>query len=110
MSRFFAGRDETMPIRVIVRPARTDVEVRAFLRLLPRYRVLLHNDDTNTFGHVIATLTEIIQALSAEEAERIALEAHQTGCAQIIVCLKEPAEHYRDELRLRSLTSSIEPA
>jgi len=110
MGRFFTGRDETTPIRAVVRPTRTDAEVREFLRLLPRYRVLLYNDDHNTLGHVVATLLETIQTLAAEEAERIALEAHRTGCAQVVICLRELAEHYRAQLRDRALTSSIEPA
>lgn len=108
--RSIAGAHETEPTHTVVRPPRTDDEVRAFLRLLPRFRVLLHNDEYNTFEHVIAALVACVPALDLAEAERITWQAHTTGCAQVIVCLKEQAEHYRAQLQRRSLTSSIEPA
>lgn len=108
MAGLFLGR-QIAPTRAITRQARTEDEVRAFLRLLPRYRVLLHNDDVNTFGHVTAALLDTIPTLGDAEAERITQEAHTTGRAQVIVCLKERAEHYRAGLRRHTLTSSIEP-
>lgn len=108
MARLFAARD-TAPTRTIVRTVRSEDEVRAFLRLLPRYRVLLHNDDVNSFDHVIESLLHVIPALSPSEAERITREAHTMGCAEVIVCLKEQAEHYRAGLWRRSLVSTIEP-
>src|SRR5690242_19233131 len=110
LRRPFAAAHETEPTRTTVRPPRTDDEVREFLRLLPRYRVLLHNDEYNTFEHVIATLVACVPTLDYAEAERITWQAHTTGCAQVIICLKELAEHYRAQLQRRSLTSSIEPA
>lgn len=112
MARWFGAHNverDTQPTRTTVRPTRTEDEVRAFLRLLPRYRVLLYNDDVNTFEHVIATLVCVVPALSASGAERIAWIAHTTGCAEVIVCLKEQAEHYRLGLERAALTSSIEP-
>lgn len=101
---------ETKPGRVVVRPPRTDEEVRAFLRQLPRYRLLLHNDAVNTFDHVIGSLVTCIPALQVADAVRIAWEARTMGCSEVIVCLREQAEHYQAQLRQRSLTSSIEPA
>jgi ATP-dependent Clp protease adaptor protein ClpS len=88
---------------------RTEEEVRSFLRLLPRYRVLLHNDDVHSFDAVIAALLRVVPALSAAEAERITFAAHMAGRAEVIVCLKEQAEHYRAGLRGHSLLSTIEP-
>jgi ATP-dependent Clp protease adaptor protein ClpS len=108
MARLFAARD-TAPTRTIVRTLRSEDEVRAFLRLLPRYRVLLYNDDVNSCDHVIASLLRVVPALSASEAERITQEAHTMGCAAVIVCLKEQAEHYRAGLRRQLLVSTIEP-
>ncbi len=108
MARWFAARD-TEPTRTTTRPIRTEEEVRAFLRLLPRYRVLLYNDDVNTFEHVIASLIEVVPSLATTDAGRIAWTAHTTGCADVIVCLKEQAEHYRVGLERRALTSTIEP-
>lgn len=89
---------------------RTDEDVKQLLRLLPRYRVLLHNDDHNSMDRVVLALVRTITGMGVEQAVRIMLEAHTTGCAQVIVCLKELAEHYRESLERYGLTSTIEPA
>lgn len=114
-TRWFATRSiglrasDTEPTRTTTPTTRTEEEVHAFLRLLPRYRVLLYNDDINTFDHVIATLVRVVPSLSPADAEHIAWSAHSTGCAEVIVCLKEQAEHYRLGLERHALTSTIEP-
>jgi ATP-dependent Clp protease adaptor protein ClpS len=94
------------------RPAlpRTDEDVRSALRQLPRYRVMLHNDDINSMEHVVFALTRVIHRLTTEEAVRVMLEAHTSGVAQVIICPKETAEFYRDGLERYRLTSTIEPA
>lgn len=89
---------------------RTDEEVRELLKSLPRYRVLLHNDDYNDMEFVVAALVKTVSALSVEDAAQIMLQAHLNGSAQVIVCLKELAEHYRERLEHYGLTSTIEPA
>ena len=109
MAAFFRRR------KVVVRPKmasvpRTDEEVLQLLKLLPRYRVLLHNDDENTMDHVVLALTRTIPALSYESAVSIMLEAHNSGLAEVIICLKELAEHYCECLRRYTLISTIEPA
>ena len=89
---------------------RTDDEVRQLLRLLPRYRVLLHNDDYNTMDHVVMALVRIVGDMDADRAIQVMLEAHLHGVAEVITCPKEVAEHYRDGLQSYALTSTIEPA
>src|SRR5947208_12875970 len=69
----------------------TEELVRNVTRLLPPYRVLLHNDDYNTMDHVVRALVESVPKLSVREAGRIMLEAHLRGIAQVIVCPKEQA-------------------
>lgn len=88
---------------------RTDDEVRELLRLLPRYRVMLHNDDVHSMDEVIIALVRTVPTLSIEAATAIMFEAHNTGCAQVIICPREPAEYYRERLEQFSLTSTIEP-
>lgn len=88
---------------------RTDEEVRELLRTLPRYRVMLHNDDYNDMDYVIVALVRTVSALSVADAAQIMLQAHLKGTAQVIVCLKELAEHYRECLERYGLTSTIEP-
>lgn len=78
--------------------------------LAPRYRVFLHNDDTNTMDHVVNTLLRVVPRLTTETAQAIMIEAHETGVALVIVCALEHAEFYRDGLRSAGLGSTIEPA
>lgn len=88
----------------------TDLEQmqHTLMQLLPRYKVLLHNDDHNTMGHVVYALRRVVPGISRAEALRIMLEAHEIGVAVVILCPKELAEHYREGLRSYGLISTIE--
>lgn len=76
---------------------------------LPPYKVLLHNDDTNSFDHVIATLIELF-TLEMPKAVNITHEANNSGLALVRVCHKELAELKRDQLISKGLIATIEPA
>lgn len=76
---------------------------------LPPYRVLLHNDDVNSFEHVISSITEITHHGRAA-AFKLTLEAHLRGVSLIAVAHRERAELYQDQFRSKSLTVTIEPA
>jgi len=89
---------------------RVDIDEEALLRLIPDYRVILHNDDHNTMDHVVVSLLRVVASLSPEDAVRIMFEAHEHGQASVITCPKETAEHYRDGLESCGLTATIEPA
>ena len=78
-------------------------------RLLPPYRVLLHNDDHNDMAHVVRALLRSVPSLSTEAAVRIMLTAHLRGMAQVIVCVKEQAELYCERLTGFGLTATMEP-
>lgn len=109
MSAFFR-QERVIRLRIPREAApRTDEEVRQLLRLLPKYRVLLHNDDENTMDHVVATLLRTVP-LSYQDAVRVMLEAHTNDVAEVIVCPREQAEHYCDGLGRHGLKSTIEPA
>lgn len=88
---------------------RTDEEVRQVLRLLPRYRVLLFNDDVHDMDEVVLALLSVVPSLGPQGAMRVMLEAHTHGSAEVIVCPKEQAEYYRERLEGFGLTSTIEP-
>ncbi len=77
-------------------------------KLLPPFKVILHNDDKNTFEHVIATIVQLTH-LNAEDAVVRTLEAHETGCALLLVTHKERAELYQQQFQSASLTVTIEP-
>ncbi len=88
----------------------TDIDEETLLRLVPPYRVILHNDDHNSMEHVVESLRRSVPSLSVEEAAAIMMDAHTNGQATVIECPKEAAEHYREALESCGLTATIEPA
>ena len=76
---------------------------------LPPWKVLLHNDDKNTFDHVILSLVELTP-LDFNKAALVTLEADESGVALVLVTHKERAELYVDQFKSKSLTVTIEPA
>ena len=75
---------------------------------MPRYKVLLHNDDRNTMDHVVKALLRVFH-FDPGECERIMMEAHQNGVALCAIESMERAEHHRDQLISFSLIATIEP-
>ncbi|MEP6871166.1 MAG: ATP-dependent Clp protease adaptor ClpS [Anaerolineaceae bacterium] len=88
----------------------TDFDEEVLIRVLPPYRVILHNDAHNSMDHVVRSLLRCVQSLSTEDAVAIMVTAHENGQATVIECPKEAAEHYRDALESCGLTATIEPA
>jgi ATP-dependent Clp protease adaptor protein ClpS len=76
--------------------------------IMPRYKVLLHNDDVNSMDHVVKALRQVFK-FDLEECVRIMIEAHDKGIALCIVEPLEQAELHRDQLRSFSLVATIEP-
>ncbi len=79
------------------------------LRMLPRFCVLLHNDDFHDMDHVVRALLYTVLTLNVDDAIRIMLEAHTKGTALVTTCPRETAEFYREGLHRFGLTSSVEP-
>lgn len=77
--------------------------------MLPPWKVLLHNDDSNDFEYVIDTLLGLTP-LTEQECTLRTLEAHQQGVALLLVTHKERAELYEDQFKSKGLTCTIEPA
>ena len=76
---------------------------------LPPYKVILHNDDVNTFEHVVITILNLTP-LNEQDAITRTIEAHESGCSLLLVTHLERAELYRDQFKSASLTVTIEPA
>jgi ATP-dependent Clp protease adaptor protein ClpS len=76
--------------------------------LLPPFRVILHNDDVNTFEHVIHTILELTPLKEPEAVQRT-IEAHKTGAALLLVTHKERAELYVEQFASKHLTVTCEP-
>lgn len=89
---------KTKPVEPVRRP-----------RTLPPYRVLLHNDNVNTFEHVIRSIVQLT-TLGPEEAIERTVEAHETGVALLLVTHQERAELYQEQFASVQLTVTIEPA
>ncbi|MCO6436315.1 MAG: ATP-dependent Clp protease adaptor ClpS [Phycisphaerae bacterium] len=76
---------------------------------LPPYKVLLHNDEVNSFDHVISAIMRLVGS-TFEDATVKALEAHEKGVALITVTHQERAELFAEQFASLSLTVTIEPA
>jgi ATP-dependent Clp protease adaptor protein ClpS len=111
-SLLFVGVFFTMPKDQLALPSfqvRPEEIVRERTKLMPPYKVIVHNDDYNEMNYVIFALLHSVNILTVEEAERIMLTAHLTGQAIVIVCPKEVAEYYQERLLSYRLTATIEP-
>ena len=76
---------------------------------MPRYRVLLHNDDVNSMDHVVEALMRVFR-FERSACEEIMLEAHRNGVALCTIEPLEQAELHRDQLLSFSLIATIEKA
>jgi ATP-dependent Clp protease adaptor protein ClpS len=78
-------------------------------RLLPPWRVVLHNDDVSGMDEVVEAIHRLTP-LSRELALTRMREAHLTGAAMLLVTHRERAELYVEQFQSLSLTVTIEPA
>jgi len=76
---------------------------------VPRYKVLLHNDDHNSMEHVVGSLIRVFR-FEQKICQKIMLEAHDRGVALCTIEPLEQAEHHRDQLLSFSLIATIEAA
>jgi ATP-dependent Clp protease adaptor protein ClpS len=68
------------------------------------WRVIVRNDDHNTFEHVATTLARFIPGISVDKGFAIADRIHASGLAVVWSGHKELAEHYWSQLRDAGLT------
>lgn len=68
------------------------------------WKVIVRNDDHNTFDHVARTLARFIPGTSLERGHEIANLIHNTGRAVVFTGHREPAEHYWEQLKSAGLT------
>ena len=88
-----------LPASMTIPSTDTEALQQALLDRLPRYAVILYNDDYHSMDYVVEALVKSVPDLIVEEAVGIMFEAHNTGSAVVIVCLLEQAELYRDRIR-----------
>jgi ATP-dependent Clp protease adaptor protein ClpS len=68
------------------------------------WRVVVLNDNFNTFDHVAETLASVIPGVSLAEGYRYADRIHNSGCAIVWSGVREDAELYWQRLDDAGLT------
>jgi ATP-dependent Clp protease adaptor protein ClpS len=68
------------------------------------WRVIVLNDDHNTFDHVARTLARVIPGVNLDQGYSIADKIHNTGQAIVWTGPKEVAELYWEQLSSAGLT------
>jgi ATP-dependent Clp protease adaptor protein ClpS len=68
------------------------------------WRVIVRNDDHNTFDHVARSLARVIPGVNVDKGYAIADRIHHAGLAIVWTGHKELAEHYWDQLAEAGLT------
>jgi len=84
------------------------VNNRPTFKPLPMWKVIVHNDDINTYNHVIGTFMEIVK-MDKQTAYVKTVEVDKEGLSIVSVTHKEHAELLRDQLQSKALTVTIEP-
>ena len=68
------------------------------------WKVIVRNDDHNTFDHVARTLARVIPGVTIEQGYGIADRIHNSGQAVVWTGAKEVAELYWEQLSSAGLT------
>jgi ATP-dependent Clp protease adapter protein ClpS len=85
---------------VAVTPPRT--------KALKKWKVIVHNDDINTYNYVIKTFIEIVR-LDEKTAYLKTVEVDKQGLSIVAITHKEHAEFIQGQLQSKALTVTIEP-
>lgn len=70
----------------------------------PNYKVIVLNDDFNTFAHVSNCLMKYIPNMTSDLAWKLTNQVHYDGQAIVWVGPQEMAELYHQQLRREGLT------
>ncbi len=68
------------------------------------WRVVVLNDDHNTFDHVAETLARVVPGITLADGYRTADTIHNSGCAIVWSGPREDAESYWEQLDDAGLT------
>ncbi|AFY38939.1 ATP-dependent Clp protease adapter protein clpS [[Leptolyngbya] sp. PCC 7376] len=70
----------------------------------PNFKVIVLNDDVNTFQHVAESIMTYIPNMTSDRAWDLTNQVHFDGQATVWVGPQEPAELYHQQLRRAGLT------
>jgi ATP-dependent Clp protease adaptor protein ClpS len=85
----------------VLTPEKTSQTIR---KPYPSYKVIVLNDDENTFEHVVSTLVKYIPGMVTDRAWALADQIHHDGQAIVWTGPLEQAELYHMQLTLEGLT------
>ncbi|HWO16355.1 MAG TPA: ATP-dependent Clp protease adaptor ClpS [Solirubrobacterales bacterium] len=68
------------------------------------WRVIVRNDNHNTFDHVAQTLARVLPGVTLDQGHQMADRIHSSGQAIVWTGPREPAEHYWEQLEGAGLT------
>lgn len=85
----------------VVTPERTSQTVR---KTYPNYKVIVLNDDFNTFQHVAECLVKYVPNMTSDRAWDLTHQIHNEGQAIVWVGPQEQAELYHVQLQRAGLT------
>ena len=85
-------------------PNTTVLETKKIKRKYPEARIIVLDDDFNTFEHVANSLEVIIPVMSRERSWELAFEVDSEGSAEVWRGILEQAELYHQQLLSNGLT------
>jgi ATP-dependent Clp protease adaptor protein ClpS len=68
------------------------------------WRVIVRNDNHNTFEHVAQSLAKVLPGVNLDQGHQLADQIHNSGQAIVWTGSREVAEHYWEQLELAGLT------
>jgi len=68
------------------------------------WKVIVCNDDHNTFDHVAETLARVLPGVNLDRGHQFAESIHNNGQAIVWAGPQDPAEHYWQQLDSAGLT------
>jgi ATP-dependent Clp protease adaptor protein ClpS len=96
------------PAKAPARGVEQDFDPEVLLRRLPPYKVVVHNNDYNTFDEVTRILMKAVPGLTHEQALAYAYEIHNTGAAVPFTGPKERAEAVAAVIRTIGIKVTVE--
>lgn len=90
-----------MPVSPTVAPSKSTTVVQ---KPYPNYKVIVLNDDFNTFQHVAQCLMKYIPNMTSDRAWQLTDQVHYEGQAIVWVGPLEQAELYHQQLTREGLT------
>ena len=101
MGTMFAAEVKSQTTTPLTTPERSS---QTLPKPYPNYKVIVLNDDFNTFEHVANCLLKYIPGMNSEQAWRLTEQVHFEGQAVVWVGPQEQAELYHQQLRREGLT------